>query len=187
MEKEVARPLRLKQPGRPRLQTSWLSLLMYSDLEETKEGEATFISSPPIRTALDNLKKKAATTSTLVRNLRRFVTGEINSLEDRVETATSRVKDRDNQINNLKEHNAEQEKALGKQSLEIHRLKKVIQKQTGQIDSIKSQVHLLTNQVDFLIQRNRQAEQAQQESEEDSEEEQQENEIAVGHIIKEES
>lgn len=160
---------------------------MYSDLKETKEGEATFISSPPIRAALDNLKKKTATTSSLVRNLRRFVTGEINSLEDRVETATSSVKDRDNQINNLKEHNAEQEKALGKQSLEIHRLKKVIQKHTGQIDNLNNQVRLLTNQVEFLMHRSRQAEQEQQESEEDSEEEQQENKIAVGHIIKEES
>ena len=160
---------------------------MYSDLEEAKEGEATFISSPPIRAALDNLKKKTATTSSLVRNLRRFVTGEINSLEDRVETATSRLGDRDNQIKNLKEHNAEQEKDLGKQSLEIHRLKKVIQKHTGQIDNLNNQVRLLTNQVEFLMHRSRQAEQEQEESEEDSEEEQQENEIAVGHIIKEES
>ena len=64
------------------------------DLEEAEEGEATFISSPPIRTALENLKKRSATTSTLVRNLRRFVTGEINSLEDRILTAVARIRDR---------------------------------------------------------------------------------------------
>ena len=160
---------------------------MESDLKEAKEGEATFISSPPIRTALENLKKRSTTTSSLVRNLRRFITGEINSLEDRIATAAARIKDHDNQVKNLKDHNAEQEKTLNKQNLEIHRLKKIIQKQTGQIDSITSQVHLLTNQVDFLMQKSRQAEQAQQESEADSEQEEPENKIEVGHIIKEES
>ena len=136
---------------------------------------------------MDNLKKKTATTSSLVRNLRRFVTGEINSLEDRVETATSSLGDRDIQIKNLKEHNAEQEKALGKQGLEIQRLRKVVLKHTGQIDTLNNQVRLLTNQVEFLMHKSRQEDREQEESEEDSEEEQQENEIAVGHIIKEES
>ena len=159
---------------------------MESDLKEAKEGEATFISSPPIRTALESLRRRSATTSTLVRNLRRFVTGEVNSLEDRIATAAARIRDCDNQIRSLKEYNSELSKALDKQNLVVHRLKKTVQKQTGQIDNLTSQVQLLTNQVDFLMQKSRQAEQEQQESEADSEQEEPENEREVGHIIKEE-
>ena len=98
-----------------------------------------------VRAVVENIVRQTNRHRSLIRNLRRWITGELNNLEDRVETLNEQLREQGRRNTFLRNQN---------------------KRQAEQIASITAQVHLLTNKVDLLMEE-READRRNQQQEEE--------------------
>ena len=98
-----------------------------------------------VRAVVENIVRQTNRHRSLIRNLRRWITGELNNLEDRVETLNEQLREQGRRNTFLRNQN---------------------ERQAEQIASITAQVHLLTNKVDLLMEE-READRRNQQQEEE--------------------
>ena len=98
-----------------------------------------------VRAVVENIVRQTNRHRSLIRNLRRWITGELNNLEDRVETLNEQLREQGRRNTFLRDQN---------------------ERQAEQIASITAQVHLLTNKVDLLMEE-REANRRNQQQEEE--------------------
>ena len=98
-----------------------------------------------VRAVVENIVRQTNRHRSLIRNLRRWITGELNNLEDRVETLNEQLREQGRRNTFLRDQN---------------------ERQAEQIASITAQVHLLTNKVDLLMEE-READRRNQQQEEE--------------------
>ena len=98
-----------------------------------------------VRAVVENIVRQTNRHRSLIRNLRRWITGELNNLEDRVETLNEQLREQGRRNTFLRDQN---------------------ERQAEQIASITAQVHLLTNKVDLLMEEREAVRRNQQQEEE---------------------
>ena len=98
-----------------------------------------------VRAVVENIVRQTNRHRSLIRNLRRWITGELSNLEDRVETLNEQLREQGRRNTFLRDQN---------------------ERQAEQIASITAQVHLLTNKVDLLMEEREAVRRNQQQEEE---------------------